>query len=86
MFHSLLLFPRIAHTDPLLTFTLFRGLVVYPSGYTLGFYAPGPWAPWEGPGVPISPWVWALEGPGPPWALGGPVGPKGIPEGYTTFR
>ena len=60
-----------------------RGLVVYPSGYTLGFYATGPWAPWEGPGVPYAPWVWALGAPRAPL---GPVGPKGIPEWYTTFR
>ena len=56
-----------------------RGLVVFSSGFTLSFYASRPWAPWEGPGGPISPWVWALGGPRAPLGPGGPC----VAQGYT---
>ena len=56
-------------------------------GRTLIFKPRGPWAPLGKPWGPCFPLgMNPLGAQGTPWALGGPVGPKGIPEGYATFR
>ena len=54
-------------------------------GVPLVFTPQGPGPLGRALGALFPPGYGALGGPGPPWALGGPVGPKGIPEGYTTF-